>query len=197
MNTIVLITLFTADFILLGIVYFSLRKPKASGADLAEMMEERNLLQQMRDEIRAELESTSKLSKTNILEISRLSGEVEQEIKNSGQQIAQGVEAIVSEMGAKLHPTLQELQEHRNALEMLSRKLERQKLTLEKTLDRAESFTKYLSGAIPADEILRDLETKKYSDARHLLSQGFTTDQVAKELGLHEQEVRLILTASN
>ena len=148
MNIVISILLFGLDLVLLGVVFFSLRNGGLKGEDLAELTEERNLLRNLHHEIRKDLETADGLAKKNVSEIAKLGGEIEQEIKNSGQLIAQGVETIVNEMGEKLQPTLKELLEHKNSLEVLSRKIDRQKLTLQKTLDRAESFAKFLSGQI-------------------------------------------------
>ncbi|MBI2602486.1 MAG: hypothetical protein HYW48_05460 [Deltaproteobacteria bacterium] len=192
MITIFLTLLALMDCVLILLVLKYFRKKELKNDLLAEITEERTLLTSLHDEIRTALQASDERSKKHIADISQLAAEVEQEIKNSSKIIAESIEVTIKDIGNKFNTPLLEIQNHRNAMEIMFRKVEKQKLLLQKMLDRTDTLCKFLGGNLPYDEILKELEQKKFADARHLITKGFTTEQVAKELGLNPQEVNLL-----
>jgi hypothetical protein len=73
------------------------------------------------------------------------------------------------------------------------RRIEKEKQILLKSVSRGEKIARFFDKRLPYEEVLEDIEDKKYIDARHLLSQGIAPKQVAQELGMPESEINLMI----
>jgi DNA-directed RNA polymerase specialized sigma24 family protein len=74
----------------------------------------------------------------------------------------------------------------------LIKRLGEEKKIVQKIVHKGEQLTKFFSAQVPVERILEELEDKKYSDVRNLLTQGLKPDRIAKELSVPEAEVRMI-----
>jgi DNA-binding NarL/FixJ family response regulator len=57
---------------------------------------------------------------------------------------------------------------------------------------RAENAAKLLRAAENWEDVVDELESRRYHDIRAMLSKGLSPEKIAKELGVTENEVRLV-----
>ncbi len=187
-----LILLSILDVALLAAMYIFYRKNIAYEDLLSDITEERTLLGKMVAELKSEISSFDKKRRSTTEEMTKIAAEVEQEVSQSEKTIAKSVDSIINEVAQKFEPIMSEINGQKNTLELWHRKVEREKILLQKLLSRLETLFKFFDEKLPYEEILRDIEHKKYHDARYLLTQGYAPERVSQELGMSKAEVELI-----
>lgn len=192
MTLVVLLVLCVADLGLLAAVFVLSRRQVAYGNSLLEMTEERRLLEELRDGVRAELASAQEQNRQAVEKVGRLALEAEQEVKTGATVMQQSLDTVVAELRGGLEQSLAEVSQHAETLEKLVRQAGRQRLALQRLVQRAERLCRFFDKNVPYEEILDELEDKKYADARALIARGVSAQEIAQELGLTESEVRLI-----
>jgi len=193
MTTILLVMLFALDIVILAYIYVTRRKTTEFDVNLAqEMNEERRILSELRDSVRQELQNHSRQSKEALDRVSRIAAEVDQEFKNNAGTIASDLETVVKGLEGRFEVPFQRLVTKEAAIESLGRRLEKQKLSLQKLVERGEKICRFFDQRLPFEQILDEIEDKKYVDARHLLTQGMKPAEVSKELGISLSEIHLI-----
>ena len=65
--------------------------------------------------------------------------------------------------------------------EKLLQRVDRQKSLILKLVERGEKICKFFDQRVSYEEILDEIEDKEYSDARHLLTEGYRPERVAKD----------------
>ena len=122
----------------------------------------------------------------------RLATEAEQEVKTGGLTLAHEMEQVAAQLSGQFEEPLRELGKRQTYLEALLRRIDSEKLSLQKLLARGEKICRFFDNRVPYEEVLAELEDKKYADARSLLARGKAPAQIASELGMSETEVRLV-----
>ena len=117
-----------------------------------------------------------------------------------------GAEAHVEweEMTKKIHEVLIEVDTHSaKLLENNVSKLNLQKMALDKSIQNAEQinealaiatlkgqkFLKLFDAGLPTEEILKEIQTNKYADAKKMLSDGLDASVISKKLGISMGEI--------
>jgi hypothetical protein len=118
--------------------------------------------------------------------------DAEMELKAGSSFVTKEVEAVLEEARQHLEGPLDLIAKHRTRLSALVQKSQEERQILQKSVARAEQLSRFFDKRIPYEEVLAEIEDKKYSDARFLLSKGLKPSQVASELGLPESDVQLI-----
>ena len=73
----------------------------------------------------------------------------------------------------------------------------REKDQLLNAVRKGQILSKFFNQEIPYEQLLKDIELKKYDDARRLIGQGYSADQVAKELGMRTSEIEMIRSVTS
>jgi len=92
---------------------------------------------------------------------------------------------------------MRELTRKQQYVESLLKKVEAEQIILQKVVLRVEKIAQLFDKKMPYEEVLSELEDKKYTDARYLRSKGMNPTQVARDLGMSESEVRLVAGLSS
>lgn len=193
MVTTLLILLTITDVILLGVIYLmSRRKVNISGNMISEITEERHMLNELRESVREELLEASHKIKLATNEINRIAAEVEADAKGGATAIRTELESAATDLCQKFSEPLKELEIRQTALTKLYRQVEKQRELLLRTVNKGEQITKFFNSKIPYEDLLSEIEEKKYDDARALLAKGITTNEVAAQLGMSALEVKLL-----
>jgi small-conductance mechanosensitive channel len=193
MTTALLIILFAIDFIILGILLVSRRRSSVSDAQLIrDVTEERERIRELRDMVREDLEKAQRKSKDSLSEVKRIAAEIEQEVRGGTQSLIGDLESLAQGVAKKLDAPVELLSEKQMAIETLIRKAEQQRTSLQKLVSRGEKLCKFFDERLSYEEILDEIEDKKYTDARQLLAKGLRPEDVARDLGLSVSEVKLI-----
>ena len=197
MTTLLLAALILLDIGLMAAVFLLSRKRETHLELVEELTEERRLLTELRSSVHEELEGAQAKARSTLDKAVRLATEAEQEVKTSGQTIAQEMEAVVGDLTSRFETPLKELTKKQGSLEALLRRVESERLLLTKLLARGEKICSFFDERVPYEEVLAEIEDKKYADARLLLARGKTPGAVAAELGMSETEVRLVAGLSS
>lgn len=192
MTTFLLIALILLDIGLLAAVFFLNRRQDAQLELVEELTEERRLLSEMRTNVQEELEAAQFKARETLDKAMRLATEAEMEVKSGGKTIASEMELVVSDLADKFEKPLKEIATRQAYLETLLRRVDEEKTVMQKLIARGEKICKFFDSRVSFEEVLAEIEDKKYSDARSMLARGKTPASIAKELGLSESEVRLV-----
>ena len=192
MITILLIGLVVLDAALLGIVLFMRREQAAHGMAIEELVEERKILEELRQAVHSDLEATQGRTRETMQKISKIAAEAEQEVKMGSASLAAELDSIMSQLSGRFEAPLKELSKKIQLMEKLVKQSQDERRLLGRALSRGEQLTGFFSSKIPYDEILSDIEDKKYVDARAMLAKGVTPESVAEELGMPIAEVRMV-----
>jgi DNA-binding NarL/FixJ family response regulator len=192
MISVLLTALILADIGLLVALFLMSRKQETHSGILADLTEERRLLTELRGSIRDELSVAQAKNREVMDKVSYIAAEAEQEVKNGGQSIANGMEEIFALLTQRFEKPLTELSKRQSSVEALIRKVEGEKIRLLKVVNRGEQLVKFFDEKTPYAEVLKEIETKKYDNCRELLSQGMAPDRIALELGISRSEIELI-----
>ncbi|MEZ4744215.1 MAG: hypothetical protein R3B45_17480 [Bdellovibrionota bacterium] len=196
MITALLIILFLLDIGLL-FLFLNVNKKQESHSDLlTDLTEERRLLTELRNSIKEELTSAQERNKETVAKVSHIAAEAEQEMRSGGQSLASGMEEIITELGSKFDKPLKELAKRQASTTVLLKRLDQESNRLQKLINRGERLLKFFDQKTPFNDVLKEIETKRYEDCLSLLSQGMPSEKVATELGMSRSEVELISSLS-
>ncbi|MCX6105000.1 MAG: hypothetical protein NTY08_04115 [Proteobacteria bacterium] len=197
MTNLLLAALILMDLGLIVAVYLLSRRRETHLELVEELTEERRLLAELRTVVQEELEAAQAKARSTLDKAVRLATEAEQEVKAGGQTIAKEMELVVAELTDRFSDPLKELSRKQSYLENLLRRVEDEKTSLQKLLARGEKICRFFDNRVPYEEVLAEIEDKKYADARLLLARGKAPGAVATELGMSETEVRLVAGLSS
>jgi len=177
--------------ILLGFFYY-FKKNQDHAEVLEALTEERVAMKGIKEEILGEINEARQKTQKQISRFQQLAAEVEQDAKNGKDLMKQSLEELLGEFSRKLEEPLRELSRRQNSLEQLLKKAARERLNLSQSLQKGESLSRFFNKEIPYEDLLKDIELKKYEDARKLIGQGYPPDQIARELGMRTPEIELL-----
>ncbi len=192
MITALLIALVVVDLGLLAALFFVNKRQETHSDLLYDLTEERRLLSELRGSIHDELAAAQVKNREAMAKVSHIAAEAEQEVKNGGQSLAKGMEEIFALLTQRFEKPLAELARRQIAVEALLRRVETEKGRMLKVVNRGEQLVKFFDEKTPYNQVLKDMESRKYEDCRELLSQGIPPEKIAVELGLSRSEVELI-----
>jgi DNA-binding NarL/FixJ family response regulator len=189
---IMLAVLAVADVILVA-AFLRLQKRQFDNQNvIRELTEERSLLADLRDSVRNELMAAQSQARATRDQVQVLATEAEQEVKRGVEQITREAEGIVSNIAGKLEKPFQELTNKQHFLMKLANDAESQRELLSRVVTRAEHAAKLLQSAEKWEDIVEELESRRYHDIRAMLAKGLSTEKISKELGVSETEVRVV-----
>jgi hypothetical protein len=180
------------DVFLLGVVYFLGRQKHSNSQIFLELEEERKILKELQFAVKEEAEIGEQKCREILGRVTAIATDIEMEVKQNGEVINKEVEQIIAKISDQIQEPLKSINIKQASLEALLKKIEKERLVLNKSISRGEKLVKFFNGAVPYEEVLKEIEDKKYSDARQLLTKGFSPNEVASELGLPLSEVMLL-----
>jgi DNA-binding NarL/FixJ family response regulator len=187
-----LAVLAVADVILVA-AFLRLQKRQFDNQNvIRELTEERSLLADLRDSVRNELMAAQSQARATRDQVQVLATEAEQEVKRGVEQITREAEGIVSNIAGKLEKPFQELTNKQHFLMKLAKDAESQRELLSRVVTRAEHAAKLLQSAEKWEDIVEELESRRYHDIRAMLAKGLSAEKISKELGVSENEVRVV-----
>lgn len=192
MTTALLFVLLLLDVGLMAAVFFLNRRQQSHIELVEELTEERRLLSELRTSVQEELENAQGKARETLDKAMKLATEAEQEVKSGGTTIATELEAVIGQLTGRFEEPLKELTKKQSYLESLLKRVEQEKVVLTKLISRGEKICKFFDERVSVEQVLDEIEDKKYADARSLLARGKTPSTVATELGMTESEVRLV-----
>lgn len=200
MNSTLLTVLIAVDFVLIGLVLVALRRKKETPVDvsiLRELDHEHRLIKEMREAVREDLAQKHSEMKSLYEKVAMIATETDMELKSGAHSLQAEMEHVLADARHRLDSYLQEIDKRRTGLSALLKKASEERQLLQKALSRGDKLTKFFDSTVPYQDVLEELEDKKYVDARHMLARGIQPAQIARELGLQEAEVQLIASMNS
>ena len=200
MNQTLLALLIGVDILLVVLVLMALRKRQETPASLTMLREldhEHRLIKEMREAVREDLLHKHSEMKLLYEKNATAATETDMELKSGAHSLHQEIEGLLTDARGRLDEYLTQIDKRRTNFSSLIKKAQEERQLLQKALSRGEKLTKFFDSTVPYQDVLEELEDKKYVDARHMLSRGVAPAQVAKELGLAESEVQLIASMNS
>lgn len=192
MLEILVLLLVLVDVFLLWSVFKSKRNPDNALEALNAIAEEKKLISEMLDNLRYEIKTGRQDMSETLDSVKLVAAELDHEIKDYQTTICQDVQRIESDIRNMLEKPILEVSQKQIQLKKMYSKIERQKEVMLKVINKGEKICHFLDDKIPYEELLAEINDKKYTDARALLASGRSPKEVAIDLGLSESEVRLV-----
>lgn len=192
MSTLVLGAIIAVDILLIAGMYILLRNQRGTDLAVSDLTAERELISNLQSTIKRDISATNAEQKTMMSKLSKIAAEIEQEVSTQKSGITDNLDEITSELAKEFETPLRELTRKQNALEALYKRLKQERSEVEKATAKAAQLTKFFNEKVPYEDILSELEDKKYMDARRLLSKGLSTDEVSNRLGLPIAEIEVM-----
>lgn len=192
MSSIILGILVMLDLVLLGIVYVLGKRQVQPLEIMQDLTEDRRMLKELRQVVKEELEDGLARMRAMLERVNTLAAEVEIEIKSSRTSMNKEMEEVLGQFSNNVEKIVGQITRKQSSLEKISRMAEQQTLLLSKSLERGEKMTQFFNNRLPYEEVLEEIQDKKYADARELLSKGMMPQEVARYLNMPESEVSLI-----
>ncbi len=188
-----MVALVVFDLVVMAALYSIYAKRHDGGHILREVTEERQMLTELRRTVQEELAIAAARSRDYLDRVTKIATEAEQEVRSGSEVITREVETLAKTVSSKFQEPLAELSKRQAAIETMLRRVEKEKRDLQNTVNRAERLSQFFDNRVPYQEVLSELEDKKYIDARQMLASGTTPEDVARQLGMSPSEVRMLI----
>ena len=194
MSNIFLISILAFDFVLL-FLFLKLKTEKETDSEiLREVLEEKRQITDMVSVYSEELKNLSRDAKDTYDKINIIAAEAALELENAGSVISSQVEKVLEDVSTDINSNFEKIAVNRSSLEEFNLSIEKNKKSLNRLVNRAEKLVKFFNENVPYEQVLEEIEDKKYMDARHLLASGYSPEEVSSELNLSESEIKLLVS---
>ena len=184
--------LFATDLILIVAIVRLKNRQMASAEVIRELTEERAMLTDLRNQIRTEIVSAQQQARQLKDQMQVLATEAEQEVRQGVAEITREVETIVNNVSQRLDAPMKSLHEKQHYLVRLAKEAQKEREILSRVVSRAENIAKILKSSGSWEDVVDEIEAKRMADMRALLTKGVTPEKIARDLGIPEQQVRLV-----
>lgn len=192
MTTILIAALLVFDAVLLVLYLKKERKTTDALGVLKEVHKERSELTALKDRLSTELAQHNEQHRQQMAKISAIAAEMDMDVQTFKDTISQDLDGMLGKFTDSCKEQQNKARKHNLALEAMINTCDTQHKLLLRSIKRAERLTKFFAKDMPYEDIIADLTTKKYQDARAMITSGMPAQQVAKELGLSDSELQLM-----
>ncbi len=192
MITALLAILFVFELGLAYYVYALYKRREDTEHILDEIVLAQRSLSEARAGVESELHAIEARTKDTLKKVNQAAHDVELEIKNSKETLSASIEDVLKVMAEQIEKPLHVLARKENSLEVVLRKVEREREALLQIVSRAQNLALFFNEKIPYKDLIKDIEYKKYEDARKMLAQGFSRERIERDLCLSSGELDLI-----
>lgn len=160
--------------------------------EFARLDQERIELLELQSSLVRDVQQAKQISEETLKKLTHVGAEAHAE----WLEVSERVNAVLTEVEDRtrilLDENLTHVNKHRLALEKSCKDGELLVSKLGDSVIGARRLLRLFDQSVPSDEILKELQTDKYSEARKLLSNGIEASLVSKKLGLSMSEVALL-----
>jgi hypothetical protein len=160
--------------------------------EYARLDSEREQLLHLQNAVGNDLRSAKQLSTETLSKLNKMASQLDANWQESTQKIEILFQELTQASHARVTDDLARIQKSRLSVEKSLQMGNECSEQMAKLLSDSRRLLKALDGSIPTEEILREIQSEKYSQARELLQGGFDATAVARKLGLSLSEVNLL-----
>lgn len=169
----------------------------ASGKKLREKQfevidSERKELQSLQQKVSSELQRAQILAGDTLEKLTLLGSQVNAEWNEMSLKTKETTAEVVEHVKQLIDSQLSQLTESRLSVEKTLSTAQHRSQQLGDVLKKCQGLLKFFDKSVPADEIVKQLQSDKYSEARQMLLNGQSASLVSKKLGISLSEVSLL-----
>jgi hypothetical protein len=193
-SNILLGVLVAMDVVLLAVVWVMARRRDGTQSGIIEeLAEERRLLAEQQRAVQDDLEMMQEKARSITDRITQLAVEVEQEVRSGRDSLSAELDKIAATVATRFDGPLREMGQRQAGIENLFKMMDAKKEVLQRLIGRGEQIGRIFDKSVPYEQVMHDIQERKYSDARALMARGFSLKKIAQELSLTESETRLVM----
>ncbi|MDD9950335.1 MAG: hypothetical protein OXT67_02095 [Zetaproteobacteria bacterium] len=181
-----------SDLLLLAAIFYFRRGRVIDKQLLHDITEEHRRTHELMHKVKEEIMLAHDNENSKMRQMNQLAAETEQSLENFRLESEQLWRQQVTEMEQVIDQIIEKSKLTQVDLSVCLEKSKRCRDRLNRSLQRAETLAQFFSKDIPYDQIMRDIEMKKYEEAKRMLREGYDRQSVAAEVGLSMTEIDLI-----
>lgn len=160
--------------------------------DFATLDRERGELLTLQDSLRRETQAAHALAHDTVERLNLLGAQVHAEWGDMENQLRKTLDEVASQTRETLDTHVENVVRHRMALEKVVNDAHHHEKKLTDTLKKSERILRFFDKSVSIDDVLKDIQTEKYAEARSLMQGGVDASAIARKLGLSLNEVVLL-----
>lgn len=198
MNTIAVVSIFGFIFLLLEAVFFmSCFRWLSSGKKLRErefarLDQERAELMELQQSVSRELSQAKKISEDTLTKLKRIGADAHDEWVEMTHKCDELMKILEKQSSELSENTINNVNRQRMQMEKSIQLANQTANALDESTASAQRVLRFLDENVPSDEILKELQAEKYSEARRLINEGTDLSAICRKLGLSQSEVQLL-----
>lgn len=192
MINLLLIVLVVIDLILIAALFLSKKDQSVSSEILSEISQEKRAIKELSESLKADIQMQTAEANGLFKKINAIAAESDILLNNCKSELNADVKKSLDAYLDRFEENQIEVQMIFKKLQGLKNKITSENELLKTNIKKAEKLSRFFENKVPYEELLEDIEDKKYVDARHLLAKGYSDKKVASEVGLPINEVQLI-----
>lgn len=187
-----MIILIVFDVALSFLVWKQHSKPPVSDQLLADIHIERQEIMKIRQEIMDEISSTKNQLNQQFEKIKQFSSELDADVQDAPQNLKKILQESQKSFLIECDKPLQKLTQKQLEIEGTIRKIQKERKKIQSSIEHGEVIIQSLHNNRSWDDVINDIQNKKYDNARSLLAQGMPQSDVMMDLGLSHTEIQLL-----
>jgi hypothetical protein len=197
-NTIAVVSIFGFIFLLLEAVFFmSCFRWLSSGKKLRErefarLDQERAELMELQQSVSRELSQAKKISEDTLTKLKRIGADAHDEWVEMTHKCDELMKILEKQSSELSENTINNVNRQRMQMEKSIQLANQTANALDESTASAQRVLRFLDENVPSDEILKELQAEKYSEARRLINEGTDLSAICRKLGLSQSEVQLL-----
>ena len=159
---------------------------------LRDLTQERCEIKNLRDDIHSQLKDVRQHVQEKTKQLQKMSSEVDKDVSEGKKVFHHAIEQMSEQFLSKISHLDELLNQKQENLKLSFRKTEHASHKLAKVIRRAETLAQFFKSDLACEDLLKDIEMKKYDDARAMLAKGHSREAIAEALGLRSVEIDLL-----
>lgn len=196
---VIVIAIAAGLFILEGLFFLYCTRWLASGKKLRErefarLDSERAELLELQQALAHDVAQAKQLAQETLGKLNKIGADAHAEWNDMASKIDSILGEVEKQTADLLAHQSTLATKHRLALEKACKDGVETNAMLNETLRSTKKILKFFDKNIPTEQIVKDIQAEKYSDARKMIEQGVDASAIAKKLGISHSEVALLVT---
>lgn len=160
--------------------------------DFAILDRERNELLKLQGTLKQDVAAAQTLARETVEKLTLLGAQVNAEWTDVEAKLQTTLSEVSRSTQETLDSHVERVVRHKMALEKAVHEARHHEQSLGETLKKAERLLRFFDRNVSVDDVLKDIQTEKYAEARTLMDQGVEASTIARKLGLSLNEVVLL-----
>ena len=153
----ILAVLAIADIFLIFLVLILSRRSTVSQNLVSEMGEERALLEELKAQIRDDLEQTRQDIQAARDKVQLIASEIDSDIKSYSSALQKEADEVFTKLSEQVEAPLEELKQHQTKIAKYHKILDRKISVLQRIVSRGEQVVRFHQGQLTYEQLMQEL----------------------------------------